>query len=212
MATQNLKRIIKAVNDNNIMAQVIPSPSNPKNSFKVVCNGIEFKSSQWTNEDIALFVEYAQGKIQADVLNASSVALQKVNTAHGTTAIKEADNLEKQLRTYADGIAHTIQLKGQSLTDVLNAYFNTDGLTEDCLTYYKNWINSMKHWHVDAKAKVLELLNKKQCFIFNEYVYTNYGIYYLVKNWACENDMQYSEDKIKMIVNKIIDKMICMGS
>lgn len=206
MATQNLKRIIKAVNANGIIAQVIPSPSNPLNSFKVICNGIEFKSSQWTSEDIENFVEFAQGKLSADCVAGVSVAKQKINTAHGTTVIKESENWINQLMTYADGVKSLIQLKGQSLNTVINAYMdlteNANNVMGNNLNYYKDWVESMKHWHDNAKIKVLAMLQNKEVFIMNEYVYSKVGMYNLIKNWFGENDIPTNDDKINSIIEK----------
>ena len=229
MSTQNLKRIIKAVNDNNISAQVVPSPSNSKNSYQVICNGITFKSSQWTNEDIENFVQYAQGKIDADVIQGASVALQKINTAHGTTAIKEADNYKKQNMTYADDIQHLIQLKGRKFSDVLNEYI--DGYMvnnkENSVYYYKNWFKGLidvrrtdldlVNFSYDKQIKAIreiakDLINKKQVVFYNEMAIDNYGVYKLIKNWHGENDIQINENKLIELRDKVMNLIYSMGN
>lgn len=211
MANNNLKAFTQKALQYGIVGQIIPLEKNPNQVGLFIYNGKEYRPSQLYGRKIDQFFQDLKDDVACE-----SVAKQKISTAHGTNAEQMQKNYAEQLMTYADSIGSTIQLKGQPLYESINKFL--DEKSE--LLKVQNWVSCMIDIHAYndydeyikdgmkiAKAKVFELLNTKQVFEVNGYIFSTYALSQLIKNWFGENDIPTNKQNIKAITENVLDRV-----
>lgn len=220
MANNNLKTALRLMEQYGIQNIQVIQGTNPKQCIGIMYNGQRISTSAWVGHDFeAFFSEVKTGSCSVE-----SVAKQKVSEAWGFTEEARQAHRDEQERTYADNINHLIQLKGRKISDVFNDYMHYQEMNN--LLEYKQWIETVKAWYTEpetdfngniisqvsiekglarAKEFVLNALKNKDLYIINGYVYSNYGLTQLVKNWYGENDIKTTNENNQKIVNKFIE-------
>ena len=192
-----MKTIQTVVNTLGLTAQLVPSPTNEKNCKYVIVNGIQYKSSQWTRDDAEAVLSDIACKGTEEV---KSVAKQKVNEAWGYDEEQRIEHYIKQFMTYADPFAG-IQFKNRTLLDVLNQIVEN----QPELCNYRVWVESMKHWHANAKVVVMNMLQNKDVRIVGDYVIPTKTFERFLDKYCVDNEIEYFTDDKK---NEIIEEYV----
>lgn len=226
MSNRNYKATVKALQENNLQGQIITG-KNPENAQAIIIDGYTFDKITHMNK--ASIMELCQniackGTKQAYVEyvnDRQSVALQKINIAHGRTASEVLENQLGQQMTYADSYS-SYQFKGRQLKDcMLELVERTENNHEivtdkhENLCYYKTWVQRVYGFYMDRDCKdwkngrqiaervMKELLSTKQVRLIGEHIYSNKALCEFVRCWEKAN--QYELPSRQDYVNKFID-------
>lgn len=219
----------KALAEKGITAQLVAG-SNPENIIAVVISGYKFdKTTHMTKSSILDLVNDITCMGVKDaytqyVNDRQSVALQKINTAHGRTAIEILENQLGQARTYADTF-HNYQFKGKALHDCLALYIYDTENNHELITdkhenfaYYKTWVKMVygfymdkdnkdwKHGKTIAENVMRWSLKTKQVRLIREHVYSNEALCEFVRCWEKANNLRLPMSR-QEYVNKFIDSI-----
>ena len=213
MVARNLKPFVTGAKERNINMQYILSGSKQgDNGNAVIIDGYKFdRVSQYLKEDVTNFLDYVQkygakSAYEARMGLSNSVAKQKVNDAWGRTMSESAKHHNDQQFTYADGIKHLIQFKGQKLSDCLDALVD---LTETSKSLFNGenmndvrvWTRHMGAWHNPKILKCQELIKNKEVYVINGFIYTNYNLFQFIKLYAKSNNYMITDEQIQAKVN-----------
>ena len=90
------------------------------------------------------------------------------------------------------------------------------GILGENLNEVNTWVKHVILWYTEdnkttgmqkAKETIKRLINEKQVHIINGFVYTDCGLKQFVKNWAGENDIPVTPEKIEKAVNEWVRVM-----
>lgn len=229
MSNRNYNATVKALQENNLQAQIITG-KNPENAQAIIIEGYTFDKITHMNK--ASIMELCQNIACMGVKEAytqyvsdrQSVALQKINTAHGRTVLEVLENQLGQARTYADTF-HNYQFKGKALHDCLALYlYDTENNHEivtgknENFAYYKTWVRMAYNFYTDKDCKdwkhgkqIAEnvmrwLLKTKQVRLIREHVYSNEALCEFVRCWEKANNLRLPMSRQEYI-NKFIDSI-----
>lgn len=192
MSNYNLKAICKVIAELNLEGvQVIPMPSNPKCCMRIIYNGKEYTTSSWSKSDAEAFLsglaEGCEGTYESDI----------EPTKFGSLFPLKNRPLSACLENYRDIHEHATSYFIRDEHDEVKPY-----------NHYDMWIKMLFDGEtVKSKEQAINLaddiLNKKQCYLINNYVYPQFTLERLIREWIQENDYQEIDfNKIIEIIEK----------
>lgn len=193
MSNFNMSAIQRIVNNLGLQAQLIPSAVQPRTCIKVIVNGVEFKSSNWTKAEAeAILTGCKEGCTKQD--------LKDLNNMTFETIVNPIDELKK-----------FIDFENKSLTSCLEGFRE---LTEkSSVNALNHWINTMTDFftnEISNKAdttacanKIKNMFDTKQVRLINGYVYSNSELTNVIKTWQDINNVNANIN-----YNMAIDKYI----
>ena len=184
MSNFNMSAIKRIVNQLGLEAQLIPSAVQPKTCIKVIINGIEFKSSNWTKAEAeSILLSCKEGEFKKEVL-------------------RSQEDTREIIVNPKEELNRIIDFKNKPLTYCLEEYRT---LTETSnVNSLKHYTEIMKDFHGElAENKARELINNNMVYIVNSYVYTFKGLQDVIDTWAEANQYINKIDH-KQVINKYV--------
>ena len=186
MANNNLKAIEKVASSLGLAYQVIPSATNPLNCSKLLVNGKEFKTTQWT-------------KIQAEAI------LDDFVNGCTKTTLQEVERPAP--------FACLFPIANRKLLDVLDSYRihveNTMNILDNVkANHYNTWIDELLRFYDNDVNKVADVIHNqiktKQIYVIDGYVYIHLSLTYLIKEWIATNNLKF--DNVEAMIDDTIYK------
>ena len=192
MANNNLVAIRKVVNQYELQAQLIPNPNNPNNCSRVIVNGKEFKTTQWTKAD----------------------AIDKLYELQGNPCKKEGFTEYNFADAIIDGFLHYYKSMSLHFTELIN-FKQTIGcvlkeymeLVETTETnQYQKWVTVMQDEHGEnASNKIKSMLDSHEVYHVRGYIYNNFELVELFNLFCKTNNLTKTNDEIQQAIYKFIN-------
>lgn len=205
MANQNRKRLTETLTKVGIIneCQFIPSEKDEKVILSVLYKGKKYKTNTLWGKDIDEFAENLACGID---VGTSSVALEKVNEAHGYAEEDRQTNLIMQLRTYAKSFAG-VQFEGRHPHDSFDMYVMNSGEIDSI----NHWIEMMPLYHEDLsrdaiKKMMVDMLKNQEVLVIDNKVFSRLSFDKLMDKWETDNDRKLAQDIKEKLINDYIER------
>lgn len=187
MANYNLSGIKKIVTKLGITCQLIPSDAQPLNCKYVIVNGVQLKSSQWSKTEAeAILSQYLDNPCKQQ-----AVALDDVFSINNNGNLKELIHFENETLTYC--LEEFRKLQEQSIVNHVSNWVKT--MTD----FYTNEISN--NTDTDACAnKIKSMVDNKEVYILNNYVYSSLELQNVIKYWIEANNIKQSINYASVIM------------
>lgn len=189
MANFNMSAIRKIVNELQINAQLIPSPSQPLNCKYVIIEGKQLKSSQWTKTQAEnILIEYKEGGCNKNSIPDDMSYFNMIDTKSN---LQELIHFQDEALTYC--LESFRQLQEQSSINSVNSWVNT--MTD----FFTNEISNKTDVEGCAN-KIKMLIDTKEVFIINGFVYSNKELENVIKTWKEVNNINSNINIMDVII------------
>ena len=185
MANTNMNRAKKAVAELELEAQLIPSETNPNNCKYIIVNGTKLKTSQWNYRTIKETLENIK-----DGCSCTNITVS--NKGNVEDLIPLNCPLSETIREY-------IKLQVNSDNNTKEAWMNSV-IDFYCLDDNNNYNGKIE----EAKKVVLNLINKKDIVIYNDYVFNRVGIEEVITKY---NRFNSTDIDVKSNTNLILERL-----
>lgn len=183
MANFNMTAIQKIVNELELTAQLIPSATNPRNCSKILVNGKELKSSQWTKAEA-----YAELSAIKD----------------GSCSVKQLDNFMAGMENFGNNIKDLIDFSqpiGYVMKDYMDLQESSYREFDNTYTYkYDTWVNMLEN---DMNL-VRRLIDSKEVYNINGFIYSNVELINCMKHFAEAHNLKKSNEELQQAVNNFV--------
>ena len=189
MANFNMSAIKKIVNELQINAQLIPSPTQPLNCKYVIIDGKQLKSSQWTKVQAeTVLYEYKQGGCNKQAIPNDMTYFNFQDTQEN---LKELIHFENETLTYC--LESFRQLTEQSSVYSVNSWVNT--MTDFFTNEFTNRVD------VEGCAtKIKNMIDTQEVFIINGFVYSNKELEHVIETWKEINNINNKINIMDVII------------
>ena len=194
MANYNMSGIKKIVAKLGLQCQLIPSETNPLNCKYIMIQGKQLKSSQWSKTE------------------AEAILSGYTNNPCTTHELDAFDEFFKNNTSEKGNKKELIHFHGQSLTSCFEKFRQ---MTENDNMYnVKSWIDTMtdcftndvsnKADIVSCADKIKNMLDSKEVYILNGFVYSTFELTNIIKLWQNENNIK-TPINYNVVINKYIN-------
>ena len=194
MANYNMSGIKKIVAKLGLQCQLIPSEANPLNCKYIMIQGKQLKSSQWSKTE------------------AEAILSGYTNNPCTTHELDALDEFFKNNTSETGNKKELIHFQNQSLTSCFEKFRE---LTENNVIYSVGaWIETMTDFFTNETSgkadtttcanKIKSMIQNREVYILNGFVYSTHELTSIIKLWQKENNIKNSIN-YGMVINNYIN-------